>query len=98
MAGAHSAARVSAEGGRSELLRLLDIIADIFQMRREQLSTATSADDIPEWDSLRTIYLATAIEAEFGMTFEPEEIADIQSVQAITEMLAAKGVWKAPGS
>jgi len=74
------------------LERLLGVMEDVLRTPRTQLSATTEAEDIPDWDSLRTIYLATALESEFAVTLTPDEMAALQSVPAVLEILAAKGV------
>jgi acyl carrier protein len=72
--------------------RLFGVMEDIFRTPRAQLSASSKAEDIPDWDSLRTIYLATAVESEFSVTLTPEEIAGMVSVPEIVDILVAKGV------
>jgi acyl carrier protein len=72
--------------------RLFGIMADVFRTSRGQLSATSQAEELPDWDSLRTIYLATAVESEFSVSLTPEEIAQLSSVPAIVQILTAKGV------
>ena len=72
--------------------RLLGVMADVLRTPRAQLTASSRAEDIPDWDSLRTIYLATALESEFGVTLTPDEIAGLVSVPEVVQILAAKGV------
>jgi len=72
--------------------RLLAVMVDVFHTSRTNLSATSEADDIPDWDSLRTIHLAIAVEAEFGVSLTPDEIAGLLSVPVILEVLASKGV------
>ena len=44
------------------------------------------------WDSVNHLNLVLALEAEFGITFEPEEIAAMQSLAVVEKLLAAKAV------
>lgn len=88
MADAHPQAPVS----DATLDRLLGILASAFHAEDGELTATTTAEDLEDWDSLRTIHLATALEAEFGIAFTPDEIAELQSVPVIVETLAAKGI------
>ena len=72
--------------------RLLAVMADVLRTPRAQLTASSRAEDVPDWDSLRTIYLATAIESEFGVTLTPDEIAGLVSVPEVMQILAGKGV------
>lgn len=44
----------------------------------------------PAWDSLATVYIVLAAEAEFGMRFTTDEVAAIRSVADILGMLEAR--------
>lgn len=72
--------------------RLLKVLADVLRTPREQLTATSRAEDVPDWDSLRTIYLATAIESEFAVSLTPDEIAGLVSVPEVVQILAGKGV------
>ena len=72
--------------------RLFAVMADVLRPPPGALSASARAEDIPDWDSLRTIYLATAVESEFGVKLTPEEMAAMVSVPEIVTILADKGV------
>jgi acyl carrier protein len=72
--------------------RLLAVMSDVLRTPKGQLSATSRAEDVADWDSLRTIYLATAIESEFGVTLTPDEIAGLVSVPEVVQILAGKGV------
>jgi acyl carrier protein len=74
------------------LERVLRVLGDVFPERRGQLSATSKAQDFADWDSMRTIYLAMAIEAEFAVKLTPDEIAGLLSVPIILDLLAARDV------
>lgn len=47
----------------------------------------SSQESLSTWDSLAQINLITALEAQFDVEFEVEEIVEVVSVQAIMEYL-----------
>ena len=47
-------------------------------------------DDIEEWDSLSHIRLLTAIEANFGVQFDLDEIGNMTDVATIVDLLHQK--------
>lgn len=49
-----------------------------------------SQKNCAEWDSVNHLNLILALEAEFGVAFEPEEIAAMQNFEAVKNLLAAK--------
>jgi acyl carrier protein len=40
------------------------------------------------WDSVATVSLAAAVEEEFGIQFDPEEIENLNSFQSCLNLLA----------
>ncbi len=50
--------------------RLKDVFADAFETTPDRIDADTSVDNAPAtWDSMRSIVLASSVEAEFGITF-----------------------------
>lgn len=56
----------------------------------DAVSDELSQTNCDVWDSVNHLNLVLALEAEFGVTFEPEEIAAMQSLAAVEKILAAK--------
>ena len=57
-----------------------EIFKDVLDNDDIQLSAATTADDIEEWDSLTHIQLIVAIEKHFKMRFKASEITSYKNV------------------
>ena len=53
---------------------------------------SVASKDLPAWESLSIVKLATAVEAEFGVTITPDDAVDFTSVQAIVDLLREKNV------
>jgi len=68
--------------------KILDIMADTFSVERSTLSEDTSQKNLSEWDSLRHLNLIVALEDEFEVSFEPEQIAIMTSYATIMEELS----------
>lgn len=58
----------------------------------DAVSAELSQTNCEAWDSVNHLNLVLALEAEFGVTFEPEEIAAMQSLAVVEKLLAAKAV------
>lgn len=71
--------------------RLADIFADVFQYVGP-LDRATSAREVPRWDSLQHIALVSAIERAFGITLSMDEMMEMRSVGDIEAVLRRHGV------
>lgn len=72
--------------------RVFDIVSQVFDVPREQVSPATSQDTCETWDSANVINLMIALESEFGVSFLPEEGATLLSVELVVLALRDKGV------
>ncbi|MFT7527889.1 MAG: acyl carrier protein [Arenicella sp.] len=70
------------------LQRLKLVFQDTFSDDSYQFSTNTTQDDIEEWDSLNQIRLLMAIEQEFEIKFDLEEMEKLNGVSAIAEILS----------
>lgn len=77
-----------------EKSQILDEVQAIFRevLDNEEivLQSATTADDIEEWDSLTHIQLIVAIEKHFKIRFTSREILSWQNVGQLIDSIAAK--------
>ena len=69
----------------NRLLRLLKTI-----LEDDSLDDTVSQDSCETWDSLHHLQLIVAIEEEFDVVLEPEEIAVMQDFNSIKEVLSRK--------
>jgi acyl carrier protein len=65
------------------LERIRSIAADLLNVPVQQVLPASSPDTIENWDSLNHLNLVLGLEGAFGVQFSPEEIAKMQTVEAI---------------
>ncbi len=70
--------------------RLRAICADVFLIPREKIDATSSPETVDAWDSLQHLNLVLAIEQEFNVSFEPEDIEGMKSVGAISDLLQRK--------
>ena len=75
--------------------RLKRILADTFRIRESQIDLALSRADIDNWDSLTQMDLVTSLEREYDIVLGIEEIARMESVAQIVEVLKEKGIESA---
>lgn len=68
--------------------KILEIMTRVF--RTEGLDTTCSQNTCEKWDSLNHLNLIVELEDEFDMEFEPEEIAEMKSFDAVKKMIESK--------
>lgn len=77
--------------GSSEVMsRLTGVFQRVFGHEALSLSRSTTAQDVDGWDSLMHINLIVAIEREFKIRFTTREIARLQNVGELTDLIASK--------
>lgn len=66
---------------KKEVLKKLEsIFADVFANDDILLNEDTSANDIEDWDSLTHIIILEAIQDEYGVKFDLDEIIEMKTV------------------
>lgn len=67
---------------------IVTIIAEILGESEEKVNAAFAEEGL--WDSLKKVEIIFALEDEFGITFEQEEIAAIKTPQDILTIVETK--------
>lgn len=70
--------------------RIRCIAADLFQIPPGNIVADSSPESIPSWDSVQQLNLILAVEQEFNVQFEPEELDQIHSIDDIVAQLQTK--------
>jgi acyl carrier protein len=71
------------------LQSIREIIADVTQNSIASITEESSHQSVDGWDSLAQINIIVTIEMDFGVSFSPEEIHALNSVQKIVQALRA---------
>lgn len=66
------------------------IFQDLFKVNPADLKNEFTMGDIELWDSLRHMELIVAVEQAFNIELSFDEIATMQSIGAIRDLVAAK--------
>ena len=69
------------------MAKLNEIFCDVFDDEDIVLSDDTTADDIEDWDSLEQINLLVAIEKQFNIKFQLADVADLENVGAMADLV-----------
>ena len=70
--------------------RLTEVFQRVFGDETLRLSAVTTANDIDGWDSLMHINLIVAVEREFKIRFTTRDIAGLQDVGALLDLIVRK--------
>jgi acyl carrier protein len=70
--------------------RVRAIVANVFQVAEEELSSSSSPDTIETWDSPQHLNMVLALEQEFVLQFTPEEIEQMLSLELIELLVEEK--------
>jgi acyl carrier protein len=68
--------------------RLNRVFQDVFDDPDIQINNETTAEDIELWDSLNHINLVLAVEKEFGIKLNAPEVAKLENVGAMLQVIA----------
>lgn len=70
--------------------RILDTMAQIFQVSRSEVGESTSMDNFEVWDSLKHMNLVIALEEKFGIQFTDQEIVELLNYKLIEVTIRSK--------
>lgn len=68
--------------------KILEVVR--LALETDDIDENTTQETCAAWDSLHHLGLAMNLEDAFGVTFEPEDIAEMKSVKDIERILAKK--------
>jgi acyl carrier protein len=71
--------------------RVAKIVASIMEIPAESANLETSSDTVESWDSVRHMHLILALEEEFGVGFDDDQLVEMLSVDRITRVLEQMG-------
>lgn len=70
--------------------RLNEVFRDIFDDESISVNENTTSDDIEDWDSLEHINLIVAVEKEFNIKFNMNEVTHMKNVGEMVELINNK--------
>lgn len=71
---------------------LRELLADILEISPDEVTHDLSSETLETWDSFRHLQVILALEAEYGIQFDPQRVPDLTTVSALQYELAKKGV------
>ncbi len=64
--------------------------ADVLRIPLERITEASTPESVESWDSVEHLNLILALETQFGIEFEPEEIEQMKSIGEIARLVESK--------
>jgi acyl carrier protein len=70
--------------------QILEIMAEVLEINTQDFPDTINQEYLDNWDSLRHLNLVVELEEAFGVSYEPEEIAVMTSIEKIVEITKIK--------
>lgn len=71
--------------------KVYEIAAKTFEIPVEQVSAEMAIGSIPQWDSLGHLGLISALEEGFGITFDVDELFEVENISDFIKLLENEG-------
>lgn len=72
------------------LSKVKEAFATAFGVEPDSVTLDTSASDIPLWDSVGHLSLASALEEAFGIRLDVDELMEMENVREIVRVITPK--------
>ena len=72
------------------LEKVIGIVAETCSVDRSEVNANSAVGDFPAWDSMGHLAILNAVEEAFDISFEPEEMMEIEDVNDIVKAVEAK--------
>ncbi len=72
--------------------KFLQMVSEVFEIDISDISDELTPDDIEVWDSISHMDLMAKFEEEWGVTFDVEELTEMETIGLIKEALIRHGV------
>ena len=80
-----------ARGSDIDLADVAALFAEVFQIPAETVTSTTSADEVPAWDSMGHLVLVQTIEERFKIMLEMNEMFEIVDAGSALSVLQRHG-------
>lgn len=72
------------------LEKVIGIVAKTCEVDKSEVNGESTVGDFPAWDSMGHLAILNAVEEAFDISFEPEEMMEMEDVKDIAEAVNAK--------
>jgi len=67
--------------------RVFKAISKALEVKQEMLSEDTAIGDFPNWDSMGHLIIISALEKEFDIKFDPEDMMEFEDIGDMIEAI-----------
>lgn len=72
------------------LEKIIEIVAETCDVEKSEVNENSTVGDFPAWDSMGHLSILSSVEEAFDISFEPEEMMEMEDVKDIVEAVNAK--------
>ena len=72
------------------LEKVIEIVATTCDVDKSEVTENSTVGDFPAWDSVGHLSILTNVEEAFDISFEPEEMMELEDVKDIVNAVNAK--------
>lgn len=72
------------------LEKIIEIVATTCEVGKSEVTENSTVGDFPTWDSMGHLAILNAVEEAFDISFEPEEMMELEDVKDILEAVNQK--------
>lgn len=73
-----------------ELEKVIEIVATTCDVDKSEVTENSMVGDFPAWDSVGHLSILSNVEEAFDISFEPEEMMEMEDVKDIVEAVKSK--------
>ena len=72
------------------LVKVQEVFHEAFGIDSQSISLETTPSDVPAWDSVGHLDLASRLEQVFGISLDVDDLMEMEDVRGIVRIVAAK--------
>jgi acyl carrier protein len=70
--------------------KIKEVLSEVLEMDNSEITDDLNQENCLKWDSLQHLNIMVELEETFDLSFEPEEIADMITLEKIIEIVTSK--------
>lgn len=70
--------------------KVFEVIAEVCEVDKSEVTLESSVGDFPAWDSMGHLAILSNVEEAFDISFDPEEMMELEDASDIIKAVDAK--------